>query len=147
MRTNKTPKTIQSEYCNQMANYFFVPGTWCANILFTTGTSTLVTLPDQPGLRRNVLYKANTFPLSIIPSSHTGLRVKCIYIFNLDDEEYLIPYHRTGWEFTALGPFLAGVCTVGISALVTLPVSTFLLLTKKRSTKLCSTDVCWDEDD
>lgn len=69
----------------------------------------------------------------------------CIYIFNVEDEEYLRAYNRTGWEFTCPDVVAIGALSLGVSALVTIPVSTFLLIIKKRSRKARYSDIVWKQ--
>jgi hypothetical protein len=64
----------------------------------------------------------------------------------MDSEKKLEKYGRTGWEFTAPGPIAVGFCSCGLSALVTIPVSTTLLFLKRRSNSLPLTDIAWTND-
>lgn len=97
VRADGRPAVIQSTYCNRYCHYLFRPGHWCANVVPSFGQATFVDLPDQPGLKKNVVYKVKSFPVEFSPA-------KYILIFNMDSEKYLKPYNRTGWEFTAPWP-------------------------------------------
>jgi hypothetical protein len=103
-------------------------------------------LPEQPNLKRNVVYKCKSFPIAALKAAGSGLTaalVKYVYIFCIDSEKKLGRYARTGWEFTATGPVLAGLCSLGITALVTIPVSTTLLIVKRRCRRVATHKIVW----
>jgi hypothetical protein len=152
---------IRSSHDNHFAPYQYIPGQWGANLIIqvvknaTTDNGTPTTihiavyvpLPNQPQLAENVIYKTKGFPMSIVPADCSREAILCAYVFCMHDEKKLSKYGRTGREFTAPNTILAGICSIGLTALVTIPVSTFLLFTTNRTTTLPLTSVVWTNDD
>eukprot|EP01127_Copromyxa_protea_P004087 TRINITY_DN13908_c0_g1_i1.p1 TRINITY_DN13908_c0_g1~~TRINITY_DN13908_c0_g1_i1.p1 ORF type:complete len:198 (+),score=10.71 TRINITY_DN13908_c0_g1_i1:19-612(+) len=138
-----TSQLVASEYSNRYSPYLFIPGTWCANVIMAGRLVYYMTLPDQPNLQRHRVYQTKSCPYSVLPDELEGRPFLSVHIFNVDKDEELKAYHRTGWEFSADKTVFVGVCTLGASSLVTIPLSAKLYANQSNSLKIKEEEVTW----